>query len=212
MCNNQKNFIVFEKLPSLIDTTVSNGSIAVATYHAIACIGNSKANALYTPTFQVCLLSINQLDRSGATATFENGICTTPSPGRLTGPAEEADILGLPQEEVHVEVLETENTDHQTSGTDGCPRREGGKGHGSMEEKNGEHAQSKAARGRATQTANHHRREPPLASPPQEPRPGRITRSMATAHIAEVDMVARALAATTVNGDPSSYKEAMASP
>ena len=49
MCNNQNNFIVFEKLPSLIDTTLSNGSIAVATYHGIACIENSKINALYTP-------------------------------------------------------------------------------------------------------------------------------------------------------------------
>ena len=35
---------------------------------------------------------------------------------------------------------------------------------------------------------------------------------MATAHIAEVDIMARALAAMAVNRDPSSYEEAMASP
>ena len=35
---------------------------------------------------------------------------------------------------------------------------------------------------------------------------------MATAHIAEVDMMAHALSATTINGDPPSYEEAMASP
>ena len=71
-------------LPSPINITLGNGSIVVATYHGIVYIGNSKINALYTPTFQVCLLSINQLDRSGATATFGNGICTILSPGQLT--------------------------------------------------------------------------------------------------------------------------------
>ena len=56
----------------------------MATYHSLAYIGNSKINALYTPTSQVYLLSINQLDRSGVTAEFGKGICTIPSPGRLT--------------------------------------------------------------------------------------------------------------------------------
>ena len=35
---------------------------------------------------------------------------------------------------------------------------------------------------------------------------------MATAHIAEVDMMPRALSATAVKGNPSLYEEAMASP
>ena len=35
---------------------------------------------------------------------------------------------------------------------------------------------------------------------------------MATAHIAEVDIMASALVATAVNGDPSSYEKATASP
>ena len=93
---------------------------------------------------------------------------------------QEADPLGLPQEEVHVEVLDTENADHEaghygtesrsgeharkagqqggatapahaehhameSSGTGGCPRGEGGKGHGSTEERDGEHAHGEHA-------------------------------------------------------------------
>ena len=46
-----------------------------------------------------------------------------------------------------------------------------------------------------------------------ESRSGRITRSMTngTARVAASELLARALAATAINGDPSSYEEAMAS-
>ena len=50
----------------------------------------------------------------------------------------------------------------------------------------------------------------PMAAP--ESRSRRITRSMATARVAASELLAKALAATAINGDLSSYEEAMASP
>ena len=50
----------------------------------------------------------------------------------------------------------------------------------------------------------------PVASP--KSRSERSTSSMAAARVAVVELLARALAATVVNGDPSSYEEVMACP
>ena len=93
-------------------------------------------------------------------------------------PSQEADPLGLPPEEVHVEVLDTENMEHGYSSRgkrgshhhhhhhedqsiagkhrifiteNGCPNG-GGKGHGIIESR-GDDARSVAARGRVSKAA-----------------------------------------------------------
>ena len=86
-------------------------------------------------------------------------------------------------------------------------------------ESRGNDAYSAAARGRVSKAAEwcglaientpSSSSSLPMAAP--ESRSRRITRSMATTHVAASELLARALAATAINGDPS-YEEAMASP
>jgi hypothetical protein len=53
---------------------LGDDNIVTVSYHGLVNIAQEyKVNALYTPTFRLCLLSINQLDTATYTSTFGLG-------------------------------------------------------------------------------------------------------------------------------------------
>jgi len=77
MCNDRSCFISFKRLPSPIIIKLGDESTVTTTYHGLVNISQDlQLNALYTPTFRLSLLSINQLDLAGYTTTFRRGICS----------------------------------------------------------------------------------------------------------------------------------------
>jgi hypothetical protein len=73
MCNNRSHFISYKRLPFPITTKLGDDTTVTATYHGLAHITQDlQLDALYTPTFQLSLLSISQLEHAGYTTTFRH--------------------------------------------------------------------------------------------------------------------------------------------
>jgi len=71
MCNDRSNFSIFNKLslPIVIELG-DNNSVTATHYGFVDVIQGYQVGALYTPTFRLSLLSINQLDLGGHTTIF----------------------------------------------------------------------------------------------------------------------------------------------
>jgi hypothetical protein len=77
MCNNRSCFISFKRLPSPITIKLGDETTVITTFHGFVNISQGlQLNSLYSPTFRLSLLSINQLDLAGYTTTFQNGTCS----------------------------------------------------------------------------------------------------------------------------------------
>jgi len=77
MCNDRNCFISFKRLSSPIIIKLGDEPMVTTTYHGLVNISQDlQLNSLYTPTFRLSLLSINQLDLAGYTTTFRRGICS----------------------------------------------------------------------------------------------------------------------------------------
>jgi len=77
MCNDSSCFISFKRLPSPIIIKLGDETIVTATFHGLFNISQGlQLNALYTPTFLISLLSINQLVLARYSTTFRRGKCS----------------------------------------------------------------------------------------------------------------------------------------
>ena len=77
MCNDRSCFVSFKRLPSPIIIKLGDETTVTATFHGLINISQGlQLNTLYTPTFRLSLLSINQLDLAGYTMTFRRGKCS----------------------------------------------------------------------------------------------------------------------------------------
>ena len=83
MCNDRNSFITFKKLCKSLLIELGDKSTVIASHYGLVNISGSKLEAIYTPTFRVSLLSIGQLDRTGALSTFGQGAFTI-SPGGMS--------------------------------------------------------------------------------------------------------------------------------
>ena len=85
MCNDRSSFSTFKKLSLPIVIEVGdNNSVTATHYGFVNIIQGFQVEALHTPTFQLSLLSINQLDLGGHTTIFQNGKCSINSPSSCT--------------------------------------------------------------------------------------------------------------------------------
>ena len=76
ICNNRSCFISFKSLPLPITIKLGDQTTVITTFHRLVNISQGlRFNALYTPTFRLSLLSINQLHLAGYTTTFRRGKC-----------------------------------------------------------------------------------------------------------------------------------------
>jgi hypothetical protein len=77
MCNDRPRFNSIKKLlqPIVIEFGDDN-KVTVSDHRLVKVSQESEVNALYTPTFQLSLLSFNQLDTAGYTSTFGHGKCS----------------------------------------------------------------------------------------------------------------------------------------
>jgi hypothetical protein len=77
MCNDPTRFNSIKKLlqPIVIELR-DNNTIAVSNHGLVNFSQEYVVNALYTPTFRLSLLSINQLDTPGYTTTLD--VATAP--------------------------------------------------------------------------------------------------------------------------------------
>jgi hypothetical protein len=67
----------FMRIQSPIIIKLGDETMVTATFHGLVNISHGlQLNALYTPTFRLPLLSINQLDLAGYTTTFGCGKCS----------------------------------------------------------------------------------------------------------------------------------------
>jgi len=77
MYNYRSCFILFKSLPSPIIIKLGDETTVTANFNGLINISQGlQLNALYIPTFQLSLLSINQLDLARYTTTFRHGICS----------------------------------------------------------------------------------------------------------------------------------------
>ena len=84
MCNDRTCFTAYKKLPTSINIRLGDKTIVRATHHGTVNLRGIEITALHTPTFRVSLLSVDQLDDAGYTATFRQGICKIGAPGAST--------------------------------------------------------------------------------------------------------------------------------
>jgi len=87
MCKDRNKFNSIKKLrqPIVIELGDDN-KVTVSHYGLVNILQEYEVNALYTPTFQLSLLSINQLDTAGYTSTFGRSKCSIASPSiTITG-------------------------------------------------------------------------------------------------------------------------------
>ena len=76
MCNDWSYFISFTVLPSPITIKLGDETTVITTFHGFVNISHGfQLHILYTPTFRLTLLSINQLDLAEYTITFRRGTC-----------------------------------------------------------------------------------------------------------------------------------------
>jgi hypothetical protein len=87
MCNDRTRFNPRKKLRQPIFIELGDDKKVTASHDALINVPQEHAvNALYTPTFRLSLLSINQLDTAGYTSTFGRGKCFISSPSiTITG-------------------------------------------------------------------------------------------------------------------------------
>ena len=76
MFNCTTLFSTLSPLPHPIPIRLGDGKIVTSTHEGFVPIGNLTVQALYVPTFRVCLLSVSCLDLSGLRAAFANRLCT----------------------------------------------------------------------------------------------------------------------------------------
>ena len=76
MFNCTTLFSTLSPLPDPVPIRLGDGKIITSTHEGLVFIGNLTIQALYVPTFRVCLLSVSCLDLSGLCAAFANQICT----------------------------------------------------------------------------------------------------------------------------------------
>jgi hypothetical protein len=85
MCNDRSSFSTFNNLslPIVIELGDDN-SVTATDYGFVNIIQGYQVEALYTPTFRLSLLSINQLDLGGYMTLFRDGKCFITSPSSCT--------------------------------------------------------------------------------------------------------------------------------
>ena len=76
MFNCATLFLTLSPLPHPVPIRLGDGKIVTSTHEGLVPIGSLTVQALYVPTFKVCLLSVSCLDLSGLHAAFANRICT----------------------------------------------------------------------------------------------------------------------------------------
>jgi hypothetical protein len=81
MFNDRTRFNSIKKLHQPIVIELGDDNKVTVSYHGQVNISQEyEVNALYTPTFRLSLLSINQLDTDGYTSTFGLSKCSISSP------------------------------------------------------------------------------------------------------------------------------------
>jgi len=87
MCNDHTKFNSIKKLCQPIVIELRDDYEVTVSHHGLDNVSQEYGvNALYTPTFQLSLLSINQLDTAGYRFTFGRGKCSITSPSiTITG-------------------------------------------------------------------------------------------------------------------------------
>jgi len=87
MCNDRTRFNSIKKLRQPIVIELGDDNKVTVSHHGLVNVSQEyEVNALYTPTFQISLLSINQLDTAGYTSTFGCGKYSISSPSiTITG-------------------------------------------------------------------------------------------------------------------------------
>jgi hypothetical protein len=81
MCNNHTRFNSLKKLRQPIVIELGDDNKVTVKHHGLVNVSQEyEVNALYTPTFRLSLLCINQLDTAGYTSTFGHGKCSISSP------------------------------------------------------------------------------------------------------------------------------------
>jgi len=88
MGNDHSSFSTFKKLslPIVIELG-DNNSVTATHYGFVKVIQGYQVKALQTPSFQLSLLSIDQLDLGGHTTIFQNGQCSISSKCSITSPS-----------------------------------------------------------------------------------------------------------------------------
>jgi len=80
MCNDRNAFISYKRLASPTSIKLGDETTVIATHHGLVDILQKSTTlhlkTLYTLTFRLSLLSINQLDRSDDSTTFRRGVCS----------------------------------------------------------------------------------------------------------------------------------------
>jgi len=87
MCNDRTRFNSIKKRNQPIVIELGDDNNVIVSHHGLVNVSQEyEVNALYTPTFRLSLLSINQLDTAGYTSTFGHGKCSISSPSiTITG-------------------------------------------------------------------------------------------------------------------------------
>jgi len=87
MCNDRTRFNSIKKLRQPIVIELGDDNKLTVSHHGLVNISQeNEVNALYTPTFRLSLLSMNQLDTAGYTSTFGRGKCSISFPSiTITG-------------------------------------------------------------------------------------------------------------------------------
>ena len=77
MCNDRTRFNSIKKRNQPIVIELGDDNNVIVSHHGLVNVSQEyEVNALYTPTFRLSLLSINQLDTAGYTSTFGHGKCS----------------------------------------------------------------------------------------------------------------------------------------
>jgi len=87
MYNDRTRFNSRKKLHQPIVIEIRDNNKVTASHHGLVNVSQEyEVNVLYTPTFRLSLLSINQLDTAGYTSTFGRSKCSISSPAiTITG-------------------------------------------------------------------------------------------------------------------------------
>jgi len=81
MCTDRTTFNSIKQLRQPIVIELGDDNKVTVSHHGLVNVSQEyEVNALYTPTFQLSLLSITQLDTAGYTSTFGRGKCSISSP------------------------------------------------------------------------------------------------------------------------------------
>jgi len=86
MRNDHTTFNSIKKLLQPIVIELGDDNKVTVSHHGLLNVSQEyEVNALYMPTFQLSLLSINQLDTAGYTFTFQRCKCSIVSPSITIG-------------------------------------------------------------------------------------------------------------------------------